>query len=174
MRIAVLITILALGLGCGGAAPAPASPSSSATLTAPASTGASAAPGREEVLVALTDTVIVPGYRAAAEGMNELRAALDGLCAAPAADGLAAARIAWRDARAGWLRTQATWFGPVMERRSRSLVDWSPVDAPRIEETLAGRDAISPEVVREFLGASQRGLGGDGVYFVCQPRRRWR
>ena len=157
MRIAVLITILALGLACGGAAPAPAS------------TGAAAAPGREEVLVALTDTVIVPGYRAAAEEMNELRAALDGLCAAPSAEGLAAARIAWRDARAGWLRTQATWFGPVMERRSRSLVDWSPVDAPRIEETLAGRDAISPEVVREFLGASQRGLGAMEYILFASP-----
>ena len=155
MRIVVLITILALALACGGAAPA--SPSSS--VAAPASTGASAAPGREEVLVALTDTVIVPGYREAAGAMDELRAALDGLCAAPAADGLAAARAAWRAARGSWLRTQATWFGPVMERRSRSLVDWSPVDPPRIEETLAGRDAVSPEVVREFLGASQRGVG---------------
>ena len=164
MRIVVLITILALALACGGAAPA--SPSSSVAV--PASTG-TAAPGREEVLVALTDTVIVPRYREAAGAMDELRAALDGLCAAPAADGLAAARAAWRDARAGWLRTQATWFGPVMERRSRSLVDWSPVDAPRIEETLAGRDAISPEVVREFLGASQRGLGAMEYILFASP-----
>ena len=161
MRIAVLITILALALGCGGAAPAPASPSSSAA--------APAAPGREEVLVALTDTVIVPGYREAAGAMNELRAALDGLCAAPSSEGLAAARAAWRAARDPWLRTQATWFGPVMERRSRSLVDWSPVDAPRIEETLVSRDAVSPEVVREFLGASQRGLGAMEYILFASP-----
>ena len=165
MRIAILITMLAValtlalsaGLACGGARPAPAPPSPSSTPREAAA--APAPPTRQEVLVALTDTVIVPRYREAAGAMNDLSAALDALCAAPAPDGLAAARTAWRTARASWLRTQAAWFGPVMERRSRSLVDWSPVDPPRIEQTLSSRDAISPEVVREFLGASQRGLG---------------
>ena len=174
MRIAVLIIILALaltlglpaGLACGGASPASAPPSPSST---PQEDAAASPPTRQEVLVALTDTVIVPRYREAAGAMNDLRAAVDALCAAPASDGLAAARTAWRAARASWLRTQATWFGPVMERRSRSLVDWSPVDPPRIEQTLSSRDAISPEIVRELVPRRQPARAGrNGIYFVWQ------
>ena len=171
MRVVILIIVLALALGlaCAGGAPAPASSPAEPAEMPPAETAATAPPSRQEVLVALTDTVIVPRYRAAAEGMNGLRAALDALCAAPSPEGLAAARAAWRGARDPWLRTQATWFGPVMERRSRSLVDWSPVDPPRIEQMLVSRDAVSPEVVREFLGASQRGLGAMEYILFANP-----
>ena len=51
------------------------------------------------------------------------------------------------------------WFGPVMDRRSRILVDWSPVDPERIEATLAKRESVSANDVREFFGSTQRGLG---------------
>ena len=69
------------------------------------------------------------------------------------------------------------WFGPVMDRRSRSLVDWSPVDGERIEATLASRDAIAAADVRDFLGSTQRGLGaieyllfGDDAKIVASLR----
>ena len=46
-----------------------------------------------------------------------------------------------------------------MDRRSRSLVDWSPVDSERIEKSLSKRETVTANDVREFLGATQRGMG---------------
>ena len=114
---------------------------------------------RQEVLISLTEHVVVPQYTKAAGEMNELSAALHALCANPSYESLTAAQEAWRDARAPWMRSQAMWFGPVMDRRSRSLVDWSPIEPQRIEDALAERDGIDAEHVSEFMASTQRGLG---------------
>ena len=114
---------------------------------------------RQEVLVSLTDDVIVPRYREASERMDTLRLSLTDLCEQPNQARLDVARTAWRDARAPWLRSQAVWFGPIMDRRSRSFVDWSPVEPERIETTLSKRDSITAYDVRELLSSTQRGLG---------------
>ena len=116
-------------------------------------------PSRQDVLASLTDDLIVPRFQAVAGEMGELRDALKGLCANPNAGTLGEARTAWREARAPWMRSQSMWFGPVMDRRSRILVDWSPVDPERIEATLAKRESVSANDVREFFGSTQRGLG---------------
>lgn len=114
---------------------------------------------RQDVLASVTDELIVPRFQAVAVKMGEMRDALDTLCANPNPGNLVVARTAWRDARAPWLRSQAMWFGPVMDRRSRTLVDWSPIDPERIEATLAKRESVSSADAREFLGSTQRGLG---------------
>lgn len=116
-------------------------------------------PSRQDVLVSLTDGLIVPRFQAVAGEMGELRDTFNALCANPNAGTLDKARTAWREARAPWLRSQSMWFGPVMDRRSRILVDWSPVDPERIEATLAKRESVSANDVREFFGSTQRGLG---------------
>ena len=116
-------------------------------------------PSRQDVIASLTDDLIVPRFQTVAGEMGELRDALDALCANSNADTLNTARTAWREARAPWLRSQSMWFGPVMDRRSRILVDWSPVDPERIEATLAKRESVSANDVREFFGSTQRGLG---------------
>ncbi len=116
-------------------------------------------PTRQEVLASLADDLIVPRYQSVSTEMGQLRDVLDTLCANPTPDTLASARTAWREARAPWMRSQATWFGPVMQRRSRILVDWSPVDPERIEATLSKRESVSADDVREFFGSTQRGLG---------------
>ncbi|MCY4557038.1 MAG: imelysin family protein [Chloroflexi bacterium] len=118
-----------------------------------------APPSRQQVLTSLSDDLIVPRYQEVAREMDGLNVALVNLCANPGAETLATARTAWREARAPWVRSQATWFGPVMDRRSRSLVDWSPVDPERIEATLAKRESVSANDVWEFFGSTQRGLG---------------
>ena len=116
-------------------------------------------PSRQDVIASLTDDLIVPRFQAVAGEMGELRDALNTMCANPNADTLNGARTAWREARAPWLRSQSMWFGPVMDRRSRTLVDWSPIDPERIEATLAKRESVSANDVREFFGSTQRGLG---------------
>lgn len=114
---------------------------------------------REEVLVSLTDSLIVPRFGEVAERMKTLRSSTRALCAQPSAERLEDARGAWRDAREPWLHSQAMWFGPIMDRRSRSLVDWWPVEPERIERTLSKRDSIDADIIREFLSSTQRGLG---------------
>ena len=116
-------------------------------------------PSRQDVLTSLTDELIVPRFQSVASKMDDLKLALHNLCANPSAEALATARTAWREARAPWMRSQAAWFGPVMDRRSRILVDWSPIDKERIETMLAERESISASEVREFLASTQRGLG---------------
>ena len=132
-----LLLVALLVMGCASAAP----------------------PSQRDVIASLTDDLIVPRFAAVAGEMGELRDALNTLCANPTADALNAARTAWWKARAPWLRSQSMWFGPVMDRRSRTLVDWSPVDPERIEATLTKRESVSANDVREFFGSTQRGLG---------------
>ena len=146
------LLLLPLALACAATSPEQGEPTSP--------TRAPKTPtSRQDVLVSLTDALIVPRYQSVATETDRLRTALHDLCANATPDTLATARTAWRDARAPWMRSQATWFGPVMERRSRSLVDWSPVDVERIKRLLAEKDAIAAFDVREFLPATTRGLG---------------
>ena len=117
------------------------------------------APNEQEVLISLTESVIVPGYEAAAAATTELRNALETLCAQPSEDALANAQQEWRDARAPWKRTEATWFGPVMDRRSVGLMDWPEIEPDRIEAMLAANPATREDDVRDGLASTQRGFG---------------
>lgn len=125
------------------------------------------APAREDVLTSATANLILPRYETLAAAMNNLSGATHALCDAPSQPALDDAQQAWRDARAQWLRSQALWFGPVMERRSRSLVDWAPIEPAAIEERIQG-GAIAPSDAREFLPSTQRGLGAI-EYLLFQP-----
>ncbi len=46
-----------------------------------------------------------------------------------------------------------------MDRRSRSYVDWAPIEPERIERMLEKRDTLDAEYLREYLASTQRGLG---------------
>ena len=116
-------------------------------------------PTKQEVLTSLADDLIVPRFHQVAQEMNDLNVALSSLCGSGGSNELEAARAAWREAREPWIRSQAMWFGPVMDRRSRSVIDWWPVDPDRIEKLLSERDTIATGDVREFFASTQRGLG---------------
>lgn len=121
-----------------------------------------------EVLISLTDQVIVPTYQAAAAAAGDLETALDALCAAPSDGTLESAHQAWRDARGAWLRSAAMAFGPVADRRSGGLIDWSPIDSERIERMLAENPATTEDAVRNTLASTQRGFGAI-EYVVFDP-----
>ncbi len=133
--------------------------------------------GDDAVLVSLTDSIIVPGYEAVAQEAGDLRQALDGLCAGPSDATLGEARQAWRDVRSPWMRSEATWFGPVMERRSKSVMDWPEVRPERIEAMLENAPATTDDNVRHTLASTQRGLGAieyllfapDAIEFLSDP-----
>lgn len=114
---------------------------------------------KQEVLEALVENVLVPQQEAAAHALGDFAATTRVLCDLPSDANLLAARRAWREARAPWMRLQGATFGPVEDRRSRIRLDWFPVDPERIEKTLAKRETISAHEVREFLSSTQQGLG---------------
>ena len=118
-----------------------------------------AGPSEEDVLASLTDLVIIPGYRMVIAEAKNLREAAESLCSMPTSATLANVRQSWRDMRAPWLRSQATWFGPVMDRRSVGLIDWPLTEPKRIESMLNERPDLSEDDVRYSLASSQRGLG---------------
>ena len=116
-------------------------------------------PKEEAVLASLTDLTIVPGYQELAAESGNLRSLLEELCSNRDDASLARAREAWRDVRRVWSRSQSTWFGPVMDRRSVGVIDWSLVEPDRIESVLEERPNLSEDDVRYTLASSQRGLG---------------
>ncbi len=126
-----------------------------AVLTGCGSGGAS----DRDVLVSLTDEVVVPTYQSAAEDVAQMDQDVDALCSSPSEASLEAARQSWRDARASWMRTEAMWFGPVMDRRSVRLVDWSPTNVAGMDEMLASGRVLSTDEVREVLASNLRGFG---------------
>ena len=145
--------MLLFASGCG----ASATPIPTDTEVPPA-TSAPEKATRAEVIQSLTAQVILPGYEAAANSMATLKQSVDALCSAPSDAGLDAARDSWRIARQAWLRTESYRFGPAMDRRSISLVDWWPIDAGKIDRNLADDDEVTAERVTEFLPATQRGM----------------
>ena len=150
-----LLAALAMLIVAGCSAEPTVAPTSTAVPTA---TPEPVPATRSEVLRSLSSRVIVPGYASAAEKMALLAQSVTALCANPGEPELAAAQSAWREARQAWLRTEAYRFGPAMDRRSISLVDWWPIDAEKIDRNLASDEEISTERVSEFLPATQRGL----------------
>ena len=116
-------------------------------------------PSDGEVLISLTDEVVVPAYQDVAATANELKHSVDSLCNGPSATALEAARQSWRDARASWMRSESMWFGPVMDRRSSRLLDWSPTDTAGMDEALSAGTAPTVDEAREVLGSDRRGFG---------------
>ena len=116
-------------------------------------------PSDREVLISLTDDIIVPAYQELERESYILRQSVDSLCSAPSAASLNMARQSWRTARAAWMRSEAMWFGPVMDRRSTSLLDWSPTDTASIEQSLIDGPPSTPDEVRSVIGSDRRGFG---------------
>ena len=143
----------------------PGSPEPTATGTAgeslvpPTPDPAATMVTRAEVLRSLSTQVILPGYANAAETLQQLSQEVEDLCADPGIERLETVRAGWRMAREAWLSTESYRFGPAMDRRSLSLVDWWPIDTAKIDENLGGGVAITGERVREYLASTQRGLG---------------
>lgn len=117
-------------------------------------------PSRPEVLTTLANEVIVPGYEEARSALGALDAVTRQLCAAPDEVNLTEARIALADARRHWKGIEAAWVGPVMDRRSWSLIDW-PTNEEQIRELIDDTSVptIDAAYIKDYVGADQRGLG---------------
>ena len=133
--VAVMVTLALLATACGPAAVSD-----------------------RDVLVSVTDEVIVPAYRAVARDMAQLDEDAGALCNAPNQARLDAARQSWRAARGSWGKSKAMAMGPVMERRSTRLLDWSPTDAEGMERLLAQGRRVTVVEVRDVLASNLSGI----------------
>lgn len=113
-------------------------------------------PDRRDILAALADNVFVPAYEEAAGAAQSLATAADRLAGDPAPGRLDRARDQWRAASAAWAATAAFRFGPAMDRRSASLIDWWPIDPAAIQDAAAA--GASAEDIAERQSAATRGL----------------
>ena len=139
-----------------------------------------AAVSNQEVLVSVTDDVVVPVYRDVTRDTAQMDRDANALCNAPNQALLDTARQSWQSARGSWTRSKAMAVGPVMERRSIRLLDWSPADAEGMEGLLAqGRRATVVEV-RDVLASNLSGIttpldfaryAVTGVMPMCPPWR---
>ena len=130
-----------------------------ALMAATAACG-SGGPAEAEVIASITDDVIVPSYEALASETAALSDAVDALCAAPSDAVMNDAREAWRGARVAWARSEASGLGPVLDRRSTSVIAWAVVQPERIDAFLAANPSVTTDVVRNNISSTQRGLGG--------------
>ncbi|MEM9489210.1 MAG: imelysin family protein [Myxococcota bacterium] len=112
---------------------------------------------RRDILVGVSDAVILPIYREFDAQAQVLAEAGDALCAQRDADSLAAVRQAWRDARSPWKMSEAFGLGPVGDLRIDGAVDFWPVRAGDIEDELAQTTPIDDAYI-DGLGASRKGL----------------
>jgi len=114
---------------------------------------------RRELLESWSTGLIVPYYAQFEERSQALATSLDALCTAPAEASLAAARDAWREARAPFKQAEVFAFGPYSrpEFRIGPKIDSWPARPETIEEYLAGTDPVDPARLAE-LGVYNKGL----------------
>ena len=132
-------------------------------------------PSREDVLSDLADEVIIPAYEDFLQASTGLADAVDGLCAGSDGDttamnegALNAAHDALAAARDSWSFSEAMWVGPVMDRRSRALIDWE-IDAEQIDARIADTSfALTAENLATRVGADERGLSAT-EYILGSP-----
>lgn len=153
VMVAVL-TLFALAACSGDDSPATTAVESSTSASSPVVD----ADTRDEAVTALTSGVIVPAFENLESSVGELATSVDALCVAPADQAaLVAARDAWRAARVSWMTTRAFRFGPVMDLRAMSKIDF-PVDPEKVSALVTGTDPLDAASLNG-LGADQRGLG---------------
>jgi predicted lipoprotein len=144
MRSAALVLVVVLGAACSGNEGDPK----------PTPTPG---PDPQLVLRDLGDVVIVPVYREFHARAQALTGAARALCQAPAAAGLDAVQDAWLAARGPWKQSEAFAFGPVVDLRADTAVEFWPIRVSSIETELAKTDPV-PETYASGLGDTVKGL----------------
>ncbi|MEM8620449.1 MAG: hypothetical protein AAGF73_12090 [Actinomycetota bacterium] len=105
----------------------------------------------------MTDGVVPADWSVFAEQARALDVATEQLCAGGNGE-VADVSSAVASSRDAWTYLNPWWFGPVMDRRSRFVVD-SDVERAEIEELLDNGEPIDAAALRDLYGADQRGLG---------------
>ena len=131
-------------------------------------------PSRQDVLDDLADEVIIPAYDSFLANSSSLAEAVSDLCLllsssdTSAVGELNSVYDALEASRSDWSFSEAMWVGPVMERRSRAVIDWD-IDAEQIEAHIADTSfALTADNLATRVGADERGLSAV-EYVVGSP-----
>ena len=131
-------------------------------------------PSRQDVLGDLANEVIIPAYDNFLNASSSLAESVSDLCAllansdTAAESALNSVHNALAASRASWSFSEAMWVGPVMERRSRAVIDWD-IDAEQIEARIADTSfALTADNLASRVGADERGLSAV-EYVVGSP-----
>ena len=100
-------------------------------------------------------TVVLGTYRDVDTQAARLQTAVGALAAAPTPAALAAARQAYRDARAPWEITEAFAFGPVSTQGLDAVIDTWPLNRVDLAALLASTDPLTPASLRPRDGGLQ-------------------
>lgn len=113
---------------------------------------------RSDIVEALADDVIVPGYERLAGSTQELATVTAELCGTPDQGRFDAARAAWDEAQDAWASTAAYRLGPVDSMRLTARIAYA-VDTAKIDALAADGNAepVTPELL-VGKGADLRGL----------------
>lgn len=96
-----------------------------------------------DILISITDQVIVPTYDDLFQKSTALMNTLNTLLAAPTAANLDAARQAWRDARIPWEQSEGFLYGPVETLGLDPSIDSWPVNQADLDAVLNSGDALT-------------------------------
>ena len=129
---------------------------------------------RQDVLGDLADEVIIPAYDSFLTASSSLAEAVSDLClllssSDTSAEGaLNSVYDALEASRSDWSFSEAMWVGPVMERRSRAVIDWD-IEAEQIETRIVDTSfALTADNLATRVGADERGLSAV-EYVVGSP-----
>lgn len=73
-------------------------------------------------------------------------------------DNIDAACLGWKNTRAPWEMSEAFLFGPVAYNGLDPLLDSWPLDQAQLDQVLSGSQELTPDFVRDGLGAVLRGF----------------
>ncbi len=109
---------------------------------------------RAETMAAMTTTDVPDQYRRFADDANAVIGAATSWCTDGQREMVSEAV---ETARVSWSSLLPFWFGPVVERRSRFIID-PTVTNDEVNALLSSDEAIDAELLRDRAGADQRGL----------------
>jgi predicted lipoprotein len=115
-------------------------------------------PARQDVVAEMTETAVPDRYDELSDAAAELVDDVAAMCDAPSPQHAAAVLDQVGQVRARWLRLSPFWFGPVADRRSRSVIDW-PTDPDDVAALADSEQPVGATALRELAGGDQRGLG---------------
>jgi putative iron-regulated protein len=109
-----------------------------------------------DILLNLTDQVIIPTYDDLYQKSTALMSTLNTLQSSPTAVNLAAAQQAWRDARIPWEQSEGFLYGPVETLGIDPAIDSWPVNQFDLDAVLNSSDALT----KAYLDAQEGTIKG--------------
>jgi predicted lipoprotein len=123
----------------------------------------------DEMIINLTDDVIVSGYSILADRGAALLLATQTLVATPTQENLEAAQAAWKSARQPWEQGESHIFGPVDSLGIDPHLDSWPLNTTDLQTVLANSSGFSAETIKiwnddvQGFHTMEYLLFGDGV-----------